>query len=413
MNTNFYISKSLWCKKNSVNRLTRISGKIAGISISVSIMVMILAIFISDGFKMEIKEKAAGFSGELIINTPGFEMNSNQYPVEKDPKYLESIKDHQNVKHVQPFAYRSGLLKNGEIIQGVVLKGIDSSYDWSFFNSVLSEGRVIDFKDSLSSKEILMSTRLATMLGYKPGDKVEMYFVDKTIRVKLYKLVGLFDAQLEDVDKSLVICDLKEVQRLNYWDENQVSGIEIFLNDYKKIDETAVQIEDLIFKADNNESTVIVSKITDLFPHLFDWLRLLDFNVLVVLVLMLAVAGFNMVSGLLIMLFEKISTIGLFKSLGMRNSDIHKIFLYRAASIVVKGILSGTAIAFILAFVQWKFRLITLDPANYFVKFVPIDFNFYKVAILDLSSFIVIMLILLIPSVFISNVSPEKTLRVK
>lgn len=415
MNINLFIAKTLWRKGAAEKKgLTGSSTLIAGFSIAVSVLVMVLAIAISDGFKYEIRAKAIGFSGEVILNSPGVEPTTILYPITKNLTYFNDLKSLPEVKSIQNFAYRSGMLKSGDQIQGVVLKGVDAGYDWSFFSSALSRGRLPDFKDTTVSKEIILSERLAKMMGYGVGDAVQIYFIDKTIRVGKYKLVGLYDAQLEDIDKIMIVADLREVQRLNGWTSDKISGLEILLNDGEDIDTAGEKIDRLVLERfTDRDPSVAVTKVNDIFPHLFDWLKLLDFNVLVVLILMIAVAGFNMISGLLIILFEKISMIGLLKALGMRDSNIHKIFLYKASFIVLWGMIIGNLSAITLALLQKWFALISLDPANYFVKSVPIHLDFPKIALLNIAAFVIIMLVMLLPSFFISRISPERTIRVK
>lgn len=375
---------------------------------------MVLAIAISDGFKYEIRAKVIGFSGEIVLNSPGVVTKTNLYPITNTLSYLKDLQSLPDIRKIQSFAYRSGMLKSGDQLQGVVLKGINSDYDRGFFSSTLSQGRLPDFSDSTISKEIILSERLAKMMNYKVGDGVQIYFIDKTIRVGKYELVGIYDAQLEDIDKTLVVADLREVQRLNGWNSEEISGMEILLKEGVDIDQAGEKIDKLVLeKFSDSDPSVAVTKIDDIFPHLFDWLKLLDFNVLVVLILMIMVAGFNMISGLLIILFEKISMIGILKSLGMRDSNIHRIFLYRASFIVFWGMIIGNLSAIILALLQKRFELISLDPTNYFVKYVPIHLDISKILLLNVIAFIIIMMVLMLPSLFIARISPEKTIRVK
>lgn len=388
------------------------SSIIASISISLSIVVMILAVAISDGFKNEIKNKASGFSGEIMLHSPGVDIWTSQYPVLRNPSFVTDILALPQVKSVYPYVYRSGIIKKEEDIQGVVVRGVDSLYDWSFFKSVLSEGTIPDLNSSGSEAEMLMSKRLASMLGYSLGDYITLYFIDNNVRVRRFLLSGIYDAQLEDIDKTLLITSLNSIQQLNGWSADQVSGVEVKLIRGGYIAATANKIEDIINLAPPDES-YYVTRVDELFPHLFEWLKLLDFNVLIVLILMLAVAGFNMISGLLILLFEKISMIGVLKSLGMRDSGIHKIFMARAMYLVLLGVISGNIIAGILVFLQSRYQIIGLDPDNYFVTHVPVFVNTSKMIALNVGAILLIALILLIPSVFISRISPDKTLRIK
>jgi len=412
LNTNIFIAKTLWKKNSSKKGLTGGSAVIAGISVAVSIMVMILSITISDGFKKEIKNKTSGFSGEIMLHSPGVEITTSQYPVLSNPSFLDSLTNLEGVVAIQPYVYRSAIIKQNDEIQGVIIKGVDSLFDWSFFESVLKEGALPQIGALFDVPEILMSRRLASMLSYKVGDPVLVYFVDNSVRIRKFILSGIYDAQLEDIDKSLLISAASVLQNVNGWKSNEVSGLEIKLKNGYNIAETGAIIENIIEEAPMDES-YFVTTVNELFPHLFDWLRLLDFNVLIIMFLMLAVAGFNMISGLLILLFEKISMIGVLKSLGMRDSSIHKIFLIRALYLVLGGMVIGNIIALILIFIQKYYQVIPLDPVSYFVDHVPVFINWYKIALLNIGAISIIVLLLMIPSLFISKITPEKTLRIK
>ena len=412
MNTNLFIAKTLWRKSSGKGGLGRGSAIIASVSVAISMLVMVLAISISDGFKKEIKEKAAGFSGEVLLHSPGVEVTTSLYPVNSSPIFLDEIKKMPQVADIQPYAYRSAIIKQNDEIQGVLVKGVTKDFKWDFFKSVLQEGALPKITDSVGNSEILMSSRLAGMLGYKTGDAVIIYFIDSNVKVRKFILSGIYNAQLEDIDMSLMITSISEIQSVNGWASNEVSGIELKLKRKSDLGQTATLVEQIIDESEGDDM-MYVTRVDEMFPHLFDWLRLLDFNVLVVMVLMLTVSGFNMISGLLILLFEKISMIGLLKALGMRDKGIHKIFLYRALYLVITGMIAGNIAALIFVFIQGRYALIPLDPSNYFVDHIPVYLNLTKLMILNLGAVAVITLLLMIPSVFISGVSPEKTLRVK
>lgn len=413
MKTNIFIAKTLW-KHGSIKGLGSTSSLVAGVSVAVSIIVMLLAIAISDGFKREIRDKAIGFSGGIVLNSPGVETTTYQFPVKSDLSYINDIINIPGVISVQSYACRSGIIKNGEEIQGILLKGVDSKYNWNFFKNTLVGGKLPDYSDSASAKEIMLSSRLAKMMAIKVGDPVQVYFVGDIVKARKFTLVGIYDAQLEEIDKTFVIANISEIQSLNGWSGNEVSGIEVISSDPDKLEETSETIENIILnKGVESDPSISVVTTMDQYPHLFDWLLLLDFNVLVVLIIMITVAGANMISGLLIILFEKISMIGLLKSLGMRDSSIHRIFLYRAMMIISRGMLAGNLIAFILLLLQQRFKIIGLDPENYFVKYVPVHIDWYKMVTVNITAFLLIILLLYIPSRFISNISPDKSLRIK
>lgn len=412
MNTNIFIAKTLWRRDSSKKSLAGGSAVIAGISVAISIMVMILSITISDGFKKEIKSKTSGLSGEIMLHSPGVEITTSQYPISSTPSFFDSIANLKAVAAVQPYVYRSAIIKQKDHIQGVVIKGVDSLFDWSFFEGVLKEGNLPSVDASLKNPQIMISRRLADMLNYSVGESILIYFIDNSVRVRKFVLSGIYDAQLEDVDESLLISSAHTLQGVNNWSSNEVSGLEIKLKNGYDISETATNIEKIIDEAPIDEA-YFVTTVDELFPHLFDWLRLLDFNVLIIMFLMIAVAGFNMISGLLILLFEKISMIGVLKSLGMRDSSIHHIFLIRALYLVLGGMFFGNIIAFVLVLIQQHFQVIPLDPSSYFVDHVPVYINWFKILLLNIGAIGVIVLLLMIPSLFISKISPDKTVRVK
>jgi len=393
-------------------RFGKSSSGIAGASIAISVIIMVLTITILDGFKREIRLKASGFSGELVMHSPGVDITTSLYPVDTQYEYLKEIEKMHGISAIYPFAYRSGVLKHGDEIQGVLIKGVNRDFDWSFFDSVMKEGSTTSvYSDTLGNNGIIISDRLAKMLGYSMGNSITIYFIDDNIKVRLFKLVGIYDAQLEDIDKTLVLTDISVIRQLNGWKDNEASGIEVRLKDGTDGVKMAMEIEDLIL--DSSEDTMFVTRVDEMFPHLFDWLKLLDINAIILLFLMIAVAGFNMISGLLILLFKKISMIGILKALGMRDSDIHKIFILRSMRIVITAMLIGNIVAFILIFLQSRFDIISLDVSNYFVDSVPMYIIWPKMALFNMGAIVVIMVLLFIPSSFISKVSPEKSLRVK
>ena len=412
MRANLFIVKTLRKGSSGEGKFSRSSAGISGVSIAISVIVMILAIAILDGFKKEIRLKASGLSGEIILHSPGVDVTTSLYPIDTEYEYLKEIEEIRGVDALHSFAYRSGVLKNGEEIQGVMVKGVDKEFDWSFFDSVMKEGSTSGvYADTTGISGVIISERLARMLGYSVGDPVVIYFIDNSVKVRRFVLAGIYDAQLENLDKSLILADMSIVQQLNEWSDNEVSGIEVRLTDGADMESVVAEMEAII--ENSTEDTMFVARVDELFPHLFDWLKLLDFNVLFVLVLMIVVAGFNMISGLLILLFEKISMIGLLKALGMRDSDIHKIFIIRSMRIILIGMAVGNIVAFILILLQTKFNLIHLDVSNYFVDSVPMYVKWAKIGILNIGAIVVIVLLLMIPSSFISRVHPSKSLGIK
>ncbi len=414
MNLNLFIAKKIKGKG-----LSSASNTIALVSVAISIVMIIIAVAISDGFRKEIGKRAVGFSGEILMTAPGMEYTNDIYPMDAGFSYMQDIRDLPEVESVSETAYKPGMVKSGSEVHGMVFKGVDSTYSLDFFADYLTEGRLPSFSGRRISDEVLVSVRFATMMGYGVGDRMDVYFVGEQVRVRRLTITGLYDIRLEDMDEMLAVADIRQIRRLNGWTGHESSCVEIALkgdgtaSDPELRSRVASRIGDIIMEKDCPEDdSVVVTTIDSVYPSLFDWLALLDLNVLVVMVLMIAVAGFNMVSGLLIILFEKISMIGLLKSLGMRTSSICRIFLYRGGAIVLKGVLWGNAVALLLLAVQKLFRPLSLNPVNYFVDFVPVDLDPVKIIVTDVASFIVLMLIMTIPSLFISKVSPDRTIKV-
>lgn len=419
MDLNLFIAKRMGSgDRAGKKKLSGTSNKIAAASVAVSILVMILSIAISNGFRHEIVEKITGFSGDFMISAPGLDIVNEQYPVQSRPEMAREIASLPFVKDIRPVSYRSGVIKAGDQIQGVIFKGVDSAYNFDFFSRHLFQGKIPSYGTSISN-DILISKRLAELLHYGAGDKVIAYFIDRDgeVRVRRFDIAGIYDAQMEEIDKVLVVADSRHIARLNGWKNGEISGYEILLNRYreKELEEQKEKIEDILYEstAEDDEDSLAAVSLKDKYYVLFDWLHLLDMNVLIILVLMTAVAGFNMVSGLLILLFERISQIGILKALGMRNRDIAGIFLYKAAFIVLKGLLAGNILAGVFCFLEWKYRFIALNPVNYFVKYVPIDISLWTVLWINGAAFIVIMLIMLVPCHFISRISPARSMVVK
>jgi len=373
---------------------------------------MFMAMVISDGFKREIKETSVGFSGEVFLLSPGQDITNQLYPISGRPSYIDKIHSLKGIESVNDVAYTSGMLKSDESVQGIMFKGVDSTYSLDFFEKYLVEGTLPDFSGKSSSNQILISERLASLMNYKCGDKITAYFVGESVRVRRFTISGLYNVRLDEMDKTLAIVDIRQTRRLNGWESDQVSNIEIKLAAGANADKICREIEEIILDRPWDDDSVIASQIRYIYPHIFDWLDLLNMNVLIILILMIVVAGFNMISGLLIILFEKISMIGLLKALGMKTRDICRVFIYRGSFIVIKGMVIGNVIAIILSILQGVFHIIPLDPANYFVDHVPVYVNVPKIVILNVASFALMILIMIIPSFFIARVQPEKTIKV-
>ena len=416
MNLYLFIAKKIAYKSAEKGKLSKISNLIATLSVAISIAVIIVAIAVANGFRYQIRDKASGFSGDITLSAPGVDILDYLYPVEA-PVYLSELNSLKEVESVGGVAYRSGILKSEDLIQGAIFKGVDSLYNKKFYGEHLLCGILPDFSADTLSSDILISKSMADALDYGLNDKIFAYFVGGEVTFRIFNICGIYDAILEEFDNKIIIADISMIRSVNGWDENMLSGYEIVLKKkYKsKTADAAIAVENVIMENTPSDDSfaLLPSTVEERFYILYDWLRLLDINVLILLALMMAVAGFNMVSGLLIILFERIPHIGLLKALGMRNRNISKIFLYRSSFIVLKGFLIGNLLSLAFCLLEWKYRFIPLDAENYFVNHVPVHLEWQTVILVNLLAFLAIMAILMIPCHIISKVSPSRTLVVK
>ena len=394
-------------------RLSHTSNTIAWISVCLSVAIMIIAIAVVAGFKAEIRGRATGFMGSVMLIQPGQAPLNEHYPFSEKLSYRERLAAEPGVTGVSGVAWRSGLIKTDENIDGLYFKGVDSLYDFSFFDDCLVAGELPDYHGRISN-DILLSRTTASKLGFDVGDDVVVYFIGEEVKVRKFRLSGLYDAGLEEIDTRMAVADRRHIQRLNGWAADEVSSIEIRIDPDASVEAMNERVEELIYTSmQESDKALFVTNVKKLYGHLFDWLSLLDLNVLMILLLMVVVAGFNMISAILIILFEKISTIGLLKALGMTSREVTKVFLLRAGRLVGKGMLWGNVLGIGLCLIQYWTHIIRLDPANYFVDAVPIRLSLGSILLLDLVAGLLIMALISLSARFIARVSPDRTMRVE
>ena len=373
-------------------------------SIAVSYLVMIIAVSVSSGFRREIRGGLSALSGDVRLTPPNLNVLDATRPIERNAAYLPHVMEVEGVAEAVPVVYKAGMVKQGDNIHGVLFKG-------------LPKERLRMETDSVALA-VSVPKRLAEITGLSKGDRMTAYFVGDRVRLRQFNVVSVYDAIVEADDRLVVHAAIEDLQRLDGWTEDQVSAIEIILDDDHKTEESIYEASQEIGAYENawssdSQAPVVATSSVSVYPQLFDWLDLIDFNVLFILLLMTIVAGFNMISGILIMLFENISTIGLLKSLGMTDRAIAKAFLSSAAVLVLKGMAIGNALAVLFCIVQGSTRFLKLDPENYFVSFVPVSLDFGAILTADVVSFVAVMLIMLLPAMFISKVDPAQTVRMK
>ena len=387
MDTAFYIASRL-----------RFKGKIASTCIAVSFLVMILAVAVSSGFRREVRNGLSSLSGDILISAPDLNVMGESRPVDLSDPSLGYVASSRLVEEIQPVVWRAGIVRNGEGMHGVLVKGVRNAT-----NDTVPLG-------------VSIPRKLAQASGLKPGDRMLTYFVGDALKMRQFHVVGIHEAVVETDDKFVVYASLSDMQRLNGWDENQVSAVEVHLDDAFAGEDAVLaatqEIGSLVSLYQNGDDMVATSSVSR-YPQLYSWLSLIDFNVGIILLLMTVVAGFNMISGLLILLFENISTIGILKSMGMTNKSISKVFLAASARLVSVGMLIGNVSAILICIIQKTTHILKLNPENYYVSFVPVNIDLVQILMADALSFVAIMLLLLIPCLFISKVDPAQTVRVR
>jgi len=412
LNLELYIAKKITYKNKSDRQISRPIISIATLGIALGLSVMILAVAIVTGFKAGITEKITGFGSHIQISNYDNNNSFETYPIDINLIPIDRLSEIEGIKHIQSFATKPGIINTKEETQGVVLSGASLDYDWSFFKNKLVEGDTISMIPSKKSNQVLISEKLAKLLHLNVGEKLIMYFVQQPIRQRAFTISGIYNSGMDEFDKLFVICDMRHIQKLNYWGDNQVSGIEITLADFKNLEETKELIRDNvagIFTKDG--STFKVRSIKQRHPQIFNWLEMLDLNVWIILSLMILVAGFNMISGLLIIILEKTNMIGILKALGTDNWSVRKIFLYQSSMIIGKGMLWGNLIGIGICLIQYHFQLISLDPVSYYLDTVPINLNVLHLFLLNLGTLIATVSMLLIPSYYITRITPSKAIK--
>jgi len=410
MNTAFFIAKRIHFQQSAKN-ISRPAVRIAIIAIALGMAVMLVSVAVVIGFKQEVRSKVVGFGGHVRVsnydNNNTFETN----PINADTQLVKKIKNIKSVVSVQAYITKPGIIKTDTEFQGVVLKGIDSSFKWDFFKSNMLEGSVLNTSDSLQNK-IIISKYLADLLKLKLNDSFFAYFIKDQIKARKFVISGIYSTNFVEYDKLFILTDLRHLQRLNGWQSNQISGYEVLLSDFEAMVPVSDEIYDATIKLSQNKGQqYYVQSIKDLSPQIFGWLDLLDMNVWVILGLMLSVAGFNMISGLLILILERTNMIGILKSVGASNFTVRKVFLYYAVFLIGKGMLWGNVIGIGLCALQYFTHILPLDPEAYYVSSVPIVFNWGYVMLLNVGTFLASVVMMIGPSYLISNISPAKIIR--
>jgi lipoprotein-releasing system permease protein len=406
LNTEYFIARRIAIK--SERTFSKLIVRIAISGVMLSLAVMMLSIAIIKGFKTEIQEKVRGYVGDVRIFKLDLNNSFELTPFLPSSKTISDLKNNKNIAYYQFYATKPAIISANEEVEGINFKGIDSKFNWEYIRKHLVSGRTINFTDSVkATKEIMISTFTANRLKLKTGDTFIMYFVQNPPRKRPFKIVGIYDIGVEEIDKGFALGDINIIRRLNNWEPNQIGGIELKLKNFSRLQSVSDEIYASL------EINLKSESVQEYFPNIFTWLSLLDINTKVLLILMMIVGVINMITALLIMILERTNMIGMLKAFGMTDYSVMKVFLYNAVYLVGIGLLLGNILGLGFGFIQQYTHVFKLNQSSYYLAYVPIEFHLTDVLLLNLATLVICLIVLIVPSMLVSRVSPLKAIRFK
>lgn len=413
MNFPLFIARKIYGDKGDKRKVSKPAIRIATAGVAIGLAVMIISVSVVLGFKHTIRDKVVGFGCHIqVADFMSLQTNEN-YPIQMGDSMVNVLKKTPGVKHVQRFANKQGILKTENDFLGVVFKGVGPEYDTTFIHQNMVEGSIPKFSDEASKNKILVSKEMANKLNIKVGQKIFSYFIDNQgLRVRRFTVEGIYQTNLKQYDQIICYTDLYTAVKLNGWEDDQTSGAEITVNDFNHVNE----VEDILVHKVNRTidkygETYSSKTIQEINPQIFSWLDLLDLNVWIILALMIAVAGVTMISGLLIIILERTTMIGVLKALGARNRVVRHSFMWFAVFIIGKGMIIGNIIALGLIALQSTTGIVKLDPTTYYVETVPVEYAWLPFVVINIATLIISVLVLIAPSYLISHIHPAKSMR--
>ena len=409
MNYEFFIAKRIIGAKKRKNSVSSPIIKISILAIAIGVIVMLFSVATGVGLQKKIKEKISGFNGDIQISK--FDTNNSKVtvnPVSKVQDFYPEFSNVPNVKKVQVYATKAGIIRTPNEFEGIILKGVDSDHDWSFFNEYLVAGKIPEIGEKVSS-EVLISRKTTNRLKLKVGDTFHMFFVkddpNKAPNSRKFLISGIYDSGFEEFDESLLIGDIRHIQRINKWKNDEVGGFEVFIDDFDDLRKTGFEVYN------NIDPSLNAFTISEKYPAIFEWLKLFDTNIVVIIGIMILIAGINMITALLVLILERTQMIGILKALGNTNWSIRKIFLYNAAYLIGRGLLWGNIIGIGLLLIQKYFGVISLNPETYYVNQAPVFLSWTHIILINLGTLILCLAMLIIPSFIVSKISPVKAIK--
>ncbi|MGE5943619.1 MAG: ABC transporter permease [Flavobacteriales bacterium] len=409
MNYEYFIAKRIIGSKAYKSSISAPIIKIGIAAIAIGIVVMMVAIATGIGLQQKIRDKVVAFNGHVTITN--YDSNNSQesvFPISTKQDFYPEFKSVEGVRHIQAVATKFGVIRTETDFEGLVLKGVGGDYDWSYFKDFLVEGRVPDYTQK-RNEDVLMSQYVANRLGFKVGDTFQMFFKkddpEKLPNIITYNIVGIYNSGFQDFDATYVIGDIRHLQRINNWEDDQVGNFEVFINNYSELDDKGIEI----FKA--IPSTLDAKTISESYYSIFEWIKIFDKNIYGIIGIMILVAGINMITALLVLILERTQMIGILKALGSNNWSIRKLFLYNAGYLILLGLVWGNLLGLGLLFAQKQFKLFPLDPSVYYVTEAPVFISFGYILALNIGTLVLCLLMLLVPSYIITKISPVKAIR--
>jgi len=409
LNYELFIAKRIIAGKKYKNSISSPIIKIAITAIALGIIIMLIAVATGLGLQYKIRDKMAGFKGHIqIVNYDNNNSDVSTTPVDKNQDFYPKFDSISGIKNIQVFANKGGILRTETDFEGIIFKGVSTDYDWTFFEEYLLEGKVPDFNQP-RTKEVLLSQTIVNRLNLKLNDTILATFL-KTENSKLpsnkkYIISGIYNSGFAQFDKSFMIGDIREVQSLNKWTENQVGGFEVLLDNFDEIDKKGNEIYS------NIGATLNSKTIVETYINVFEWIKLFDNNVWFIIAIMIVIAGINMITALLVLILERVQMIGILKALGSTNTSIRKVFLYNASYLILKGLFWGNVIGLSIIFIQHYFKVITLNPETYYVTTMPVYISFTAIVLLNIGTLFLCFLMLIIPSYIITKIEPSKSIK--
>lgn len=413
LNLPLFLARRIYKDKGDKYKVSRPAIRIATIGVAIGLAVMVVTVSVVLGFKHTIRDKVVGFGSHIQVENFLALQSTDPYPICVDDSLMRVLRSTDGVKHVERFALTQGILKTDSDFLGMTFKGVGPEYDFTFIRQNLVAGDIPEFSDQSSHYKLLVSQMTADKLKLAVGDKVYAYFISNNdVRARRFTVSGIYQTNLTLFDQSLCFTDLYTAVRLNNWLDGQCTGAEIIVADFGRLEETAANVVERVNRTPDKYGDILTSQtIDEAYPQIFSWLDLLDINVWIILALMVCVAGFTMISGLLIIILERTQMIGTLKALGARNSTVRHTFLWFAAFIIGRGLLFGNIIGIGIVLLQEYTGVVSLDPTSYYVSTAPMELNVPFIVLLNVATLLISLFVLIAPSYLISHIHPAKSMR--